>query len=118
MQRFFTDSPQRERDPNEHLTGPFVQYLNPDPREDLESRSPNLGPYTAKGTLLEPPLRDLLFGSSRGSGKGRIHGPEYIGKGWRLIMFYSALQQCKIIGSRHHTNKNNSGNANTENATL
>ena len=23
----------------------------PDPREDLESRSPNLGPYTAKGTL-------------------------------------------------------------------
>ena len=25
--------------------------LNPDPREDLESRSPNLGPYTTKGTL-------------------------------------------------------------------
>ena len=24
---------------------------NPDPREDLESRSPNLGPYTTKGTL-------------------------------------------------------------------
>ena len=23
----------------------------PDPREDLESRSPNLGPYTTKGTL-------------------------------------------------------------------
>ena len=22
----------------------------PDPREDLESRSPNLGPYTTKGT--------------------------------------------------------------------
>ena len=40
----------------------------PDPREDLESRSPNLGPYTTKGTLKEPPLRDLLFGSSRGSG--------------------------------------------------
>ena len=40
----------------------------PDPREDLESRSPNLGPYTTKGTLEEPPLRDLLFGSSRGSG--------------------------------------------------
>ena len=37
----------------------------PDPREDLESRSPNLGPYTTKGTLEEPPLRDLLFGSSR-----------------------------------------------------
>ena len=42
---------------------------NPDPREDLEGRSPNLGPYTTKGTLKEPPLRDLLFGSSRGSGK-------------------------------------------------
>ena len=41
---------------------------DPDPREDLESRSPNLGPYTTKGTLQEPPLRDLLFGSSRGSG--------------------------------------------------
>ena len=41
-------------------------YENPDPREDLESRSPNLGPYTTKGTLWEPPLRDLLFGSSRG----------------------------------------------------
>ena len=40
----------------------------PDPREDLESRSPNLGPYTTKGTLKEHPLRDLLFGSSRGSG--------------------------------------------------
>ena len=40
----------------------------PDPREDLESRSPNLGPYTTKGTLQEPPLRDLLFGSSRGFG--------------------------------------------------
>ena len=23
----------------------------PDPREDLESRSPNLGPHTTKGTL-------------------------------------------------------------------
>ena len=23
----------------------------PDPREDLESRSPNLGPYTTKSTL-------------------------------------------------------------------
>ena len=46
--------------------------LNPDPREDLESRSPNLGPYTAKGTLQEPPLRDLLFGSSRGSGINHI----------------------------------------------
>ena len=29
----------------------FVDTLNPDPREDLESRSPNLGPYTTKGTL-------------------------------------------------------------------
>ena len=44
------------------------QNKHPDPREDLESRSPNLGRYTTKGTLKEPPLRDLLFGSSRGSG--------------------------------------------------
>ena len=31
---------------------------NPDPRKYLESRSPNLGPYTTKGTLyyfLDPP---------------------------------------------------------------
>ena len=35
---------------------------------DLESRSPNLGPYITKGTVSEPPLRDLLFGSSRGFG--------------------------------------------------
>ena len=34
-------------------------------QEDLERSSPNLGPYTTKGTLKEPPLRDLLFGSSR-----------------------------------------------------
>ena len=40
----------------------------PDPREDLESSSPNLRPYTTKGTLKEPPIRDLIFGSSRGSG--------------------------------------------------
>ena len=25
--------------------------LLPDPREDLENRSPNLGPYTSEGTL-------------------------------------------------------------------
>ena len=41
-----------------------ARKLHPDPREDLESRSPNLGPYTTKDTLQEPPLRDLLFGSS------------------------------------------------------
>ena len=28
-----------------------IQHINPDPLEDLESRSPNLGPYTTKGTL-------------------------------------------------------------------
>ena len=44
-------------------------FRHPDPREDLESRSPNLGPYSTKNTLWEPPLRDLLFGSSRGSGQ-------------------------------------------------
>ena len=56
------------------MTGllPNWVLVNPDPREDLESRSPNLGPYTTKGTLYAPPLRDLLFGSSRGSGKGFI----------------------------------------------
>ena len=43
-------------------------YYIPDPREDLESRSPNLGPYTTTGTLQEPPFRDLLFRSSRGFG--------------------------------------------------
>ena len=48
----------------------FRFWCFPDPREDLKSRSPNLGPYTTKGTLKEPPLRDLLFGSSRGSGLG------------------------------------------------
>ena len=46
--------------------------LNPDPREDLESRSPNLGPLVLKGTLSEPPVRDLLFASSRESGKKAI----------------------------------------------
>ena len=39
------------------------QPYNPDPREDLESRSPNLGPYTTKGKLIVTPLKDLLFGS-------------------------------------------------------
>ena len=29
----------------------YIRTRNPDPREDLESRSPNLGPYTTKGTL-------------------------------------------------------------------
>ena len=29
----------------------FIENLFPDPQEDLESRSPNLGPYTTKGTL-------------------------------------------------------------------
>ena len=29
----------------------FMEAHFPDPREDLESRSPNLGPYTTKGTL-------------------------------------------------------------------
>ena len=47
-------------------SNPKPQSHNPDPREDLESRSPNLGPYTTKGTVWEPPLRDLLFGSFPG----------------------------------------------------
>ena len=54
------------RDPFPHS---LRRTRDPDAREDLKSRSPNLGPYTTKGTLKEPPLRDLLFGSSRGSGE-------------------------------------------------
>ena len=30
-------------------------------REDLESRSPNLGTYTTKGTLWEPPIKGSTF---------------------------------------------------------
>ena len=55
---------------------------NPDPREDLESSSPNLGlgfrvwridpliwgPILLRVLYRNPALRDLLFGSSRGSG--------------------------------------------------
>ena len=37
-------------------------------REDLESRPPNSGPYATEGYSIGTPLRDLLFGSSRGSG--------------------------------------------------
>ena len=59
----------------------------PDPRKDLESRSPNLGPCTTKGTLEEPPLRDLLFGSSRGSG---YRGVASVSKLKRLVI---ALQR-------------------------
>ena len=33
----------------------------------LRHGNPNLGPDTTKGSFLEPPLRDLLFGSSLGS---------------------------------------------------
>ena len=40
----------------------------PDPREDLKSRSPNLGTLATKGHFIGTPLRDLLFGCSRGSG--------------------------------------------------
>ena len=38
---------------------PFVAF--PNPREDLETRSPNLGPYTTKGTLWEPPYAFCRF---------------------------------------------------------
>ena len=34
---------------------------HPDPREDVESRSPNLGAYTTKGTLQEPPIKGSTF---------------------------------------------------------
>ena len=39
-----------------------------DPREDLASRAPNSGPILLRALYRKPPLRDLLFGSSRGSG--------------------------------------------------
>ena len=39
-----------------------------DPREDLKSRSPEFGTLATKGHFIGTPLRDLLFGSSRGSG--------------------------------------------------
>ena len=35
--------------------------LYPDHRKDLKNRSPNLGPYTTKGTLKEPLLRIYFF---------------------------------------------------------
>ena len=40
----------------------------PDPREDLESSSPNSGPILLRVLYRNPPLRDLLFGSFRRSG--------------------------------------------------
>ena len=37
------------------------RLINPDPREDLESRSPNLGPYTTKGYFIETPIKVSTF---------------------------------------------------------
>ena len=48
-------------------------YTNPDPREDLKSRSPKFGILATQGYFIGTILRDLLFGSSRGSGK-----PKYL----------------------------------------
>ena len=42
--------------------------LYPDPREDLKSRSPNLGPYTIIGYFIGTPLRDLLLDPPGGLG--------------------------------------------------
>ena len=46
------------------LNGPYkaclIQRTNPDPREDLESRSPNLGPYTSKD-ILGTPIKGSTF---------------------------------------------------------
>ena len=63
---------------------------SPDPRKDLKSRSPKLGPYATEGYLEGTPLRDLLFGDSRGSGIGfQIKGSTFqaagrIGVGLRM----------------------------------
>ena len=35
--------------------------INPDPREDPESRSPNLGPYTTKGYFIGTPIKGSTF---------------------------------------------------------
>ena len=43
---------------------------NPDPREDLESRSPNLGPYLLKGTLIGTPERIYFLDPPINRGKG------------------------------------------------
>ena len=41
--------------PTRRAPAPTLRWIgrdsNPDPREDPESRSPNLGPYTTKGAL-------------------------------------------------------------------
>ena len=47
----------------------MVSY--PDPREDLKSRSPNLGPYTTKGYFIGTLLRDLLLDPPGGLGSSR-----------------------------------------------
>ena len=59
-QGFALPEPQIRKSPN------LIEPTSQTPREDPKSRSPNLGPYTTKG-------RDLLFGSSRGSGIGLYH---------------------------------------------
>ena len=41
--------------PSSGFLSQFGAQVDPDPREDLESRSPNLGPYTTKGLYRNPP---------------------------------------------------------------
>ena len=50
----------------EVLLGSWGVY--PDTRKDLKSRFPQFGTLATIGYLIGTPLRDLLFGSSRGSG--------------------------------------------------
>ena len=65
------------------LKGP--SNSTPDPREDPKSRSPNLGPYTTKGTFLGTPIKGSAFWILPGvwdsismwfrSVKSLLHGP-------------------------------------------
>ena len=51
--------------------------VSQNPREDLESRSPNLGPFATKGTLKETPIKGStfwIFSGGLGRGFFRMHG--------------------------------------------
>ena len=51
---------------------PYVKELTviptSDPRKDLESRTPNLGPYTTKGSRTGTPIKGSTFWILLGSG--------------------------------------------------
>ena len=61
-----------------------------------KSRSPNLGPYTAKGYFTEAPLQDLLFRSFRWSGYG-VAG-EFLAKLYHAIHGSATYPHLSMIG--------------------